>query len=396
MKRWFDAPTWLAAGLAIALPVAPVASQPPTGGEDWHEAVRKACEHRRYGMRLAVGKKIAAAGDAAVPAIRAYAETQGTDALPQTLVESIANADTDGDAIRALLRDWAEDPSFYWRSHALGGLANRAAPADLELFRRGVDDPSHLYRLQAARGLRALDAAAGRAALRRLTDDDPDPRVRVRAAALLAETGDAHGLNTLLDALALRASWCGDAWGRREAEVALRGVAAWTDGEQHGYEARADDNSAAIAALRAAVADALRNAPPSTLGPVASVDADAAVSVRSCRHGDLFLAITADRVTAGLDGRHSAALDTDTAAGLLADLRAQPHNKAAMGRVVCDFLSVQLADPASRWKVGPRAAPGWLVAWLERCASALANSAEPELAEHLRRCLPQFSATEKS
>ena len=78
--------------------------------EDWSALMEQACTHRRYGVRLGVSKKVAAAGDRSVEAIRKW-QSEGKP-MPLLLVSSIASASTRGPKTLALLAFWARDRSF--------------------------------------------------------------------------------------------------------------------------------------------------------------------------------------------------------------------------------------------------------------------------------------------
>ena len=73
---------------------------------DWTKHVRKACESRRFGLRLAAAKRVANGGAAAVPAIIAYSAKQGLNAIPSSLVDAIADAKSVSKESTELLKGW--------------------------------------------------------------------------------------------------------------------------------------------------------------------------------------------------------------------------------------------------------------------------------------------------
>ena len=68
-------------------------------------------------------------------------------------------------------------------------------------------DASHLFRIEGARGLHLLDPARDRAVVDSLIADDPDPRVRIRLAALTTKSGDRRFVGVLVAALGMKAGF---------------------------------------------------------------------------------------------------------------------------------------------------------------------------------------------
>lgn len=102
-------------------------------------------------------QKVAQAGDAAVPAVREFAATHGKDALPAAMVEAIVDLGGNGEAVLALLTDWASDRDFYWRAQAMKGLAVRSKEPLLgarfrQLFAAHEQDAAWLMRVYAQLG----------------------------------------------------------------------------------------------------------------------------------------------------------------------------------------------------------------------------------------------------
>jgi hypothetical protein len=328
---------------------------PPDPSRD----VRQACENPRYGVRISAAKKVVAAGDAAVPAIVAYAREKGRNKLPLTLVDAIAASSNRGEATIGLLREWAQDDDFFWRPIATRGLADRALPELADWFRGRLQDPSHLMRIQAGRGLLRLSPNddAVRVAVRGLLAD-ADPRVHVPVAIALLEAGDEAGLALLRDATTWTDEFLGDPWGARDAQTARMALA----------KLRPD----AVAKPAAGAADAVAAGGPTFTG---------GIEVRSCKHGDWFARWTEDgRVAFGLRGAlqaHSPAL-----AKVLAT--PPPAQEAVIGDVVCDY--VQSVDFARkhRQKCAPGAVPEDLAKRLSAIADALTADGHTAEAEALR------------
>ena len=90
--------------VAVASPLLalwPSAQDPATA--DWTKDVERAFTSPRYGLRLAAARKVAKAGDPAVPAVRAFAQQQGANAVPSALVDAYAD-DAPPDALATLAR----------------------------------------------------------------------------------------------------------------------------------------------------------------------------------------------------------------------------------------------------------------------------------------------------
>lgn len=359
----------LALVVALAVVAAAPAQQPATAPapDDLGKTLRDAIGHSRYGARLAAARKLAAAGDAAVPVLKAHVQAHGLDAIPMQVVDALATADADGPELRALLARWADEPAFFWRSLALRGLVERRDESSHARFVRATEDPSHLMRIQGGRGLWNLARDADREPVLALLED-PDPRVPVPVAVHLLEQGDERGVPLLEQALTWRDEFLGDAWGLREAQAARKALAkAFPDRELPKLEPAAAERGAA--------------------GWVGGLE------LRSCRHGDLFLRWTeAGHVAAGLRESARVQLDAEDARLLLQELTRLPGKPIAThGNVVCDFL--QASGPGIRQKAAPGALPTELTDWLAELEDALWQA--PELQAALRQRLPQFTGASR-
>jgi hypothetical protein len=339
---------------AWLLLLAPLAAQQATA-QPVADDVRAACEHARYGVRVSASKKVAQAGDAAVPAIRARMQERGKNSLPLLLVDAIAGEITGAGATRALLAEWADDREFFWRSQALKGLANRKDQGSRARFEAGLADPSHLYRIQGARGLWHLGVKEPAAALL----EDPDPRVPVAIAAFLLEQGDERGVPVLESALVAQDEFLGDPWARRDAQMAL-------------------------AALRKAFPQKKLELPESRPGVV---DQDAGgLEIRSCRNGDWYLRWDArGRFTVGLRGGEGFEIEP-------VQVKLSGKASATFGDVVCDSLQFVSKDPALRWRCAPGHVPAELADFLKTLAAKLEERGAAGAARALRERLPQFLA----
>ncbi|MCA8954402.1 MAG: hypothetical protein KDE27_33155 [Planctomycetes bacterium] len=376
----------IAAPLLALLPI----GQDPQGGE-WAEAVDKAANARHYGVRLATARKIAAAGAEPVPAIEAWSTAHGRNALPATLVDTIAQQDGTAPAVVDLLLRWANDREFYWRTYAFYGLAHRAAALPdrrdrlVELFRAHRDDPAWLVATYARFGLVELQAGDDATA-----NPHEDPRIATKLAALLLENDHDTPLQPLIDALADERTFLGDPWGQRRAADAHRALkAALGDDHPGGNE----DKVAAITAVRTALEQRFGSEldQPALLQD-AAVEITGGIEVLSCRNGDLFVEWTADgRIFAGIDARFVVALPTATWQEL-SQKRAALALGGELGVVVCDKMRLKWSEPELHVNVAPASLPTAAADWLLELANALAAADKTDLADAIRGAVEQFAS----
>lgn len=405
----------LVALFALALPLhAPTSAQetnPPGRVEDPVAAdVAKAIGSPRLAIRIAAGRKVAAAGDAAVPALRGHAEKAGANSIPLTLVEALVEGGSDGPEMCLLLREWARDREFFWRAQALRGLAIRASTSrteDVELFRSALRDPAWLARANAALGLARTQAAdeAGEPAWAVLLED-ADPRVVSRAAALVLPMAPEQAvLQALVDALGDGRTFLGDPWGNRrctEALAALRQWAADTSLEPRKFTPQTQltwTPGAGLTGNRAAI-DTVIGLAKRRMGtqlrePVELRDGDRVVDggieVSSCRNGDLFLCWTGDGVVvAGINGSRTVKLD-GTAWQQLRSRIEGTQLPAESGTVVCDRMRIARNGTRTQHAVAPATLPAADAAWVRDLAAALARAGAADLAAALEDRLLQFT-----
>lgn len=378
--------------LAIA---APLLALFPTGDQDpqtadWSDAVEKAATSRRYGLRLAAARKVAAAGAAAVPAIVAYAEKNGRNALPDAIVSGIAKEDGTDAAVVDLLLEWARDREFYWRPYAFLGLARRANALPerrdelVELFTAHRDDPAWLVASHARLGLILLGDGDD------FSRPDDDPRIASKLAALLLENGRQPDLQPLVDALADERTFLGDPWGQRRASEANRALRRAL-GDAH--PGAVEDKAAAIAAIRAAIATKFGQ---DLAQPEIMTDPDTeyagGIEVLSCRNGDLFLQWTADgRIYEGLDSRSCVELAGPTW-DALSQARAALPLDGNLGVVICDKMRLKWDGPEVHVNVAPAALPEPAADWLLSFAQALTSADKSRLAAAVQAAVDQFAS----
>lgn len=377
--------------LAVGAPLLALIPGQDAAATDWPKEVERACRAQRYGLRLAAGRKVAAGGATAVPAIAAWAQQHGRNELAASLVEAIAEQGTDEEPVVDLLLGWAADRDFFWRAQAMKGLARRgpALPgrraALAALFAAHHEDPAWLTRVHARLGSELLGGPPA-ASL-----PESDPRAATRLCGLLLQHGKAPDLQPLFDALLDERTFPGNPWGPRRASEAFAALKAWL-GDAHPL---ADGQSFADAqqGVAALLAAARSKSGQALTAPAVRRDAGApaagAIEVLSCRNGDLFVQWTADGELAfGLDAARRVRLPA-AAWQQLSRERAALDLGGGLGVVICDAMRLQWDEPAVHVAVAPAALPAAAAKWLASLAEALAAADEPA-ARDLRDRLEQF------
>ncbi|MBL8755723.1 MAG: hypothetical protein JNK15_20675 [Planctomycetes bacterium] len=363
--------------------------------KDWSKDVERACTSQRYGMRLSVGRAVAKAGAASIPAVRAWASKNGLDKVPSSLVDAFADDAPDEPAVLDLLREWAQLQDFYWRASALRGLALRAPrlTGDTqkgigELFGRFRDDPAWLMRVHARFGLYLLGDVTTTAL------PEADPRARALLPSLLLGAGKVPPLQPLVDALGDDRTFQGDPWAQRVAGAAHTALRTWLGDAlpqpPSGQFANGEEALAALLpALRTKSGQDLK-APPKRTDPATPFVGG--VEMLSCKHGDVHLQWTAEGVVHfGIDAVTSVRLTAPKW-----DAVSQERTKLALGEglgvVICDSLRLRWTQPDLHSKVAPASLPAPAAEWLKTLAQAIEEAGEPRLAAALRAGLEQFVA----
>jgi hypothetical protein len=364
---------------------------------DWQKEVEKACNSPRYGLRLAASKKIAQAGDAAVPAVRAFSKDKSKDALPVALVEAFADLGGNSEPVLALLEEWSKDREFFWRAQALKGLWLRSeAPAMYRRFKPLFDslqkDPAWLVAVYADLPIVENWGGSFYNAAPRGGDD---PRAKTKFAAMVRQWDD-YSAPYLIEALGDERTFLGDPWGRRRAQEAFTALRARL-GDGCGYllDAKYADNEAAIARLIDLAAAKFpkhdKLGPPAHLTDPAIPFAGGLV-ILSCRNGDLFVRWTADgQVHVGLEDEKTVALPA-AAWKRLSDGAAALQIPAQSGVVICDNLRLVLGHDGGDGKVAPGSLPPAVADWLKQLGAAIEEAGDRALATALHDRLQQFTA----
>ncbi|HEX6813797.1 MAG TPA: hypothetical protein VF384_19405 [Planctomycetota bacterium] len=369
--------------------------QDPDG---WDKDVERACTSQRYGLRLAAARKVAAGGAAAVPAIRAFAQKNGVNAVPAALVDAIADQATLEAAVLELLREWADNGDFYWRASAMRGLALRApklppaAAAELgKFFVPHYDSASWLMRVHAQLG----GALLGDHNAQQIPE--PDPRARYKEAILLLQhekdLPDKRmlQLSLVIHALADERTFQGDPWGQRFAAEANKALKAWL-GDQY-PEIPGGDTEGSVRAIVAAAKQKSGqnlNVPEPRKDPATPFAGG--IEILSCKNGDLFVQWTAaGEVHFGLEDCAVVRLPAEAWTALTSE-RAQLSLGANLGVIVCDAMRLSWLEPKLHAKVAPASLPAAAANWLQHLASEIEKTGQPGLAAVLRTGLEQFAA----
>lgn len=392
--------------LLLAVVAAPVLAFWPQDPDEWPTHVRKACESRRYGIRLAAAKRVADGGAAAVPAIRAYEKQHGKNAIPNAIVDAIADTTSYSSATTKLLKDWATDNEFYWRSSAMRGLALRAGylakPESDEatptindeslksgaFFAPYTDDPAWMTRTHARFGAALVEKTnAGQTNATQLPE--ADPRARVRLTRLLLDEGKLPPLQPLIDALADERTFLDMPFGAYLGKEATKSLHQWLGADFP--ELTPGDQPKSIAAI---VAAAKKKSGQELTMPTAKTDPERDITggfeIASCKFGDQFVQWSNDgTLHFGIDGSRVLQLPKDKWQELLQQRTAIALD-SNVGEVVCDKLQLVVLDAKTRVNVAPASLPATAAEWLKRFAQSLEEANETEVAADIRRGLGQF------
>lgn len=361
---------------------------------DWTTHVRKACESRRFGLRIAAAKRVANGGAAAVPAIIAYSTKKGLNAIPSSLVDAIADAKSVNKASTDLLKIWAENHDFYWRSSAMRGLALRAGNRASQLsederamwaniFSRYVDDPAWLMRTHARFGADLIGLANAN------QSPEEDPRANVRLTRLLLDYGRLPGLQPLINALADQRTFLGIPWGPRMGQEANKALNLWLANDFP--KLKPGNQAESIAAI---IQAAQEKSGQKLQTPTNLVDQNYGVTggfeIASCKFGDQFVQWTADgELRFGLDGAQFVTLPTAKWDQLLQQRTALALTEN-QGVVVCDKLQLVLLDSKVRVDIAPKSLPSPASDWLQGLTEQIEKTTKKNIGANLRRGLQQF------
>jgi hypothetical protein len=378
--------------VAVASPLLALLST----GQDpaWTQDVDKACRSPRMQLRIAASGKVAKAGGAAVPAVRAFMQKNGAAMVPQILVEAFADDAPADAATLQLLVDWANDRDFYWRAAAMRGIATRANGAGdrsdelRALLRSFHDDPAWLMRTHARFG----SVLAGDAQAAALPEDDP--RAHVRLPILLLSHGVLPPLQPLIDALVDERTFLDVPWGKRLGEEAHRALKAWL-GDAHPL-ANGGSFPDQETGVRLLIEACRKKSGQDLAMPVARRDAGLAstgwIELLSCKHGDQYVQWNAaGEVRFGIDASSVVKLPAATWQKLDA-ARAQLVLRESLGEVICDSVRFSWPEPKLHSRAAPASLPAPAAQWLQQLAQAVEEAGDSRHAVPLRAAIEQFAA----
>ncbi len=237
---------------------------------------------------------------------QAASEPGGLEALGPDVLANVGTL-LEGE-LRQLARSSAIDLEFPWRPALLGGLAESAREADAATFAAALTDPLSAARTASLVGLGALNHR-GSAAKVRAALADRDGAVRLEAALVLDAFGHPGALATALEELRRADTFFEIPTGAQARRLASRRLTERlkdTEAEQlFGFAARElptqGPNPEALAALEAFLHERARDDWPSQLpahvrAGGTEVSGPLGLELRSCRAGELQLALTEDDV----------------------------------------------------------------------------------------------------
>lgn len=285
--------------------------------------------------------------------------------------------------LRALAWSALDDADFPWRPAALRGLAHAPKSEEFPAFAAALDDTLAAVRAAAVTAVASLALQPPEADVSPLGDrslpllrallGDEDDRVRRSAAFALDSLGEAYALYWPLADLQREDTWFEFENGRAARYDAARQFAARL-GDTAGYRPDLNPSDPANAAAIAALAERLRERAAKSLGvepaeftppelpPHAqpwqtSVPSLCGVEVRSCRRGELFLAVGADDVLRVGLGRP---LEVPLAEGRAAELAALLAGGYESLGETRDFGTPGCDLEVYRLVPGPKATPSYL------------------------------------
>ena len=265
--------------------------------------------------------------------------------------------------LRELVRSAAVHLDFPWRPALVTGLGAAAEPADRATFHAALGDPLAAVRSAAVAGLAKLEPKhlAESADLLQPVLVDRDGGVRLEAALLLDSLGQPGALATALEELRRADTFFEVPTGTLARRVAARRLTerlAGTGAAQlFGYEPRnlptEGPNVEALPALEAFLRERAGEAWPASLpahvlGGAIRVEGPLGLELRSCRAGEMQLAITAEDVLLiGSGSPVAIELPEGTGADLIAAMSELPERLGddVFGRPGCDLERFRVQLP---------------------------------------------------
>ena len=342
-------------------------------------------------------KRLKDRGAEAVPALLAFVEKRGANAL------SLGCAELFGDIPDPRLADLCarllEDKGFYWRPAAARSLAEQKSAKHRDLLRRGLGDRLWGVRAAAVLGVGKLGDRESIDAIRKALDDETYD-VRAQAAKTLYEFGDESGLPVLVASLRSEAAWFDIDYGQIAREDACKFLAKIT-GSDFGFKAWEPEDKRAPGLklweewIAKRTPDWKDRVPPKARPVADAADYAFGFELRSCRSGDFFFRIDAkNNFVVGYFNLSRAALSAEERAGFDRALEAVKgvDRSAPYGRGGCDFEQYYVAAGGGRFEklwIGLGGRPPELDAFIRYCHGLIQGKfGASEAAEFKERTAP--------
>lgn len=318
---------------------------------DWEGLIERANDTRRPPAMGTAIERVVKGGADGVPAILAFVESRGRNALALAFTDALG--EIPDDRVAALLAALVEDRDFYWRPAAARALALQATTDHHRLLVASLADPLWGVRAAAIRGIEKIDDRESAPRLAELLADEIYD-VRAQAAKTLWAWGDERGLPVLVEALRESTFWFDIDYGQVAREDAW-GFLKKISGDDFGFKPwEPEARRAAGLAKWDAWMDARDAQWRGKIPPTAQARKDAAdyrfgFELRSCQKGDFFFRLTADdRLVLGCYNLVSAALTADEKREFAEALAAvaEVENDLPYGEGGCDFEQLYLDDGA--------------------------------------------------
>ncbi|HTF57828.1 MAG TPA: HEAT repeat domain-containing protein [Planctomycetota bacterium] len=361
------------------------------------QEVEYANDPEKLQFQIQAVKRLKDRGPSAVPAITAFVEKKGANALSLACTEVLG--DIPDPRVARLCARLLEDRSFSWRPAAARSLAEQKSPEHRDLLRRGLGDRLWGVRAAAIAGLGKLDDRESKEPIRKTLNDDTYD-VRAQAAKTLYAFGDDSGLPVLVASLRSEVNWFDIDYGQIAREDAAKFLAKIT-GDDFGFKAWEPEEKRAPGLRRweewmaARAADWKDRVPPNARPVADSAEYVFGFELRSCQSGDYFFRVdTRNNLVVGyfnlarapLSAEERAAFDRELAAVRAVD-RAVPY-----GRGGCDFEQYYLSGNGKRFErlwIGVGGRPPDLDGFIKFCRALIkAKFGEAEASEFKERTAP--------
>ncbi|HZN61825.1 MAG TPA: HEAT repeat domain-containing protein [Planctomycetota bacterium] len=361
------------------------------------QEVAYANDPEKLNFQVQAIKRLKDRGAEAVPALLAFVEKRGVNALSLGCTELFG--DIPDSRLAALCAKLVEDKNFYWRPAATRALADQKSSAHRDLLRRGLADRLWGVRAAAALGLGALDDRDSTEALRKALNDETYD-VRAQAAKTLFGFGDESGLPVLVASLRSEAEWFDIDYGQIAREDACNFLKKITK-DDFGFKAWEPVDKRAPGLKRweewiAARIPDWKDRVPSRARPVADAAEYAfGFELRSCRSGDYFFRIDSkNNFVVGYFNLARAALTAEERSAFDRQLDAVKgvDRSAPYGRGGCDFEQYYLASGPGKFEklwIGLGGRPPEMDGFIRHCSGLIqAKFGAAEAAEFKERTVP--------